>query len=187
MAQSGICSTEQQFRYLIMIGVLKLSCIFVAGAVFDTQGRRLLMFCSCAGMVVAMLLLAGRMYSLQPALESGDDPCGALGADGSNGVALTSVAGAAGDVTLPMFALCLYMASFSLGMGAPHFSFSLHDHKPMEPVNYVSACVGPGAWLIPSEVFSNAVRAKAMSIATVANRLGAQPHTDLLHPPPLLR
>lgn len=175
MAQSGICSTEQQFRYLIMIGVLKLSCIFVAGAVFDTQGRRPLMFCSCAGMGVAMLLLAVRMYSLQPAVESGDDPCAALAADGSSGVAVTSVAGAAGDVALPMFALCLYMASFSLGMGAPHPAFSLHD--PMQPVNCVRACVGPGAWLIPSEVFSNAVRAKAMSIATVANRLGAQPHT----------
>ena len=171
MAQSGICSTEQQFRYLVMIGVLKLSCIFVAGALFDTRGRRPLMFYSCAGMGVSMLLLAGRMYSLQPRTHTGEDPCDA--SDGSAGVIITSPTKESTDVALPIFALCLYMASFSLGMGA---SPSLRDHH--EPPQQVCVCVcarvcvGPGAWLIPSEVFSNAVRAKAMSMATVANRLG---------------
>mmetsp|Transcript_27497 Transcript_27497/g.42662 ORF Transcript_27497/g.42662 Transcript_27497/m.42662 type:complete len:513 (+) Transcript_27497:234-1772(+) len=33
--------------------------------------------------------------------------------------------------------------------------------------------MGPGSWLIPSEVFSTNIRAKAMSIATVTNRLVA--------------
>ena len=45
-----------------------------------------------------------------------------------------------------VFALAMYLAFFSLGMG-------------------------PGAWLIPSEVFSTTIRAKAMSVATFMNRV----------------
>mmetsp|Transcript_3718 Transcript_3718/g.8392 ORF Transcript_3718/g.8392 Transcript_3718/m.8392 type:complete len:197 (-) Transcript_3718:49-639(-) len=36
-----------------------------------------------------------------------------------------------------------------------------------------SAGMGPGAWLIPSEVFSNDIRAKGLSLCTVTNRLVA--------------
>jgi len=43
-------------------------------------------------------------------------------------------------------ALALYLSFFSLGMG-------------------------PGCWLIPSEIFSNSIRAKAMSVATFSNRV----------------
>jgi hypothetical protein len=44
--------------------------------------------------------------------------------------------------------LALYMCSFSIGMG-------------------------PGAWLIPSEVFASSIRAKSMSVATFFNRITA--------------
>ncbi len=44
--------------------------------------------------------------------------------------------------------LALYMAFFSTGMG-------------------------PGAWLIPSEIFATSIRAKAMSVATFFNRITA--------------
>lgn len=44
--------------------------------------------------------------------------------------------------------LALYMAFFSSGMG-------------------------PGAWLIPSEIFATSIRAKAMSMATFFNRITA--------------
>ena len=47
---------------------------------------------------------------------------------------------------ISVFALAMYLAFFSLGMG-------------------------PGAWLIPSEVFSTTIRAKAMSVATFMNRV----------------
>jgi fatty acid desaturase len=47
-----------------------------------------------------------------------------------------------------VFGLALYMSFFSLGMG-------------------------PGAWLIPSEVFATSIRAKAMSVATFFNRITA--------------
>lgn len=52
------------------------------------------------------------------------------------------------DAGIAMFALALYLSSFSLGMG-------------------------PGAWLIPSEVFSTTIRAKAMSVTTFCNRITA--------------
>lgn len=44
--------------------------------------------------------------------------------------------------------LALYLAFFSVGMG-------------------------PGAWLIPSEIFATSIRAKAMSVATFFNRITA--------------
>lgn len=45
-----------------------------------------------------------------------------------------------------IFGLALYLSFFSLGLG-------------------------PGAWLIPAEVFSTSIRAKAMSVATFMNRV----------------
>ena len=56
-----------------------------------------------------------------------------------------------GNTTNSAFAVCglaLYFAFFSVGMG-------------------------PGAWLVPSEVFAITVRAKAMSVATFMNRVTA--------------
>jgi MFS family permease len=47
-----------------------------------------------------------------------------------------------------IFGLALYLSFFSIGMG-------------------------PGAWLIPSEVFATCIRAKAMSVATTLNRAAA--------------
>ena len=49
------------------------------------------------------------------------------------------------STTATVIGLGLYLAFFSIGMG-------------------------PGAWLIPSEVFSTVIRAKAMSVATLMNR-----------------
>ncbi|KAL7540789.1 hypothetical protein ACHAXR_010389 [Thalassiosira sp. AJA248-18] len=56
--------------------------------------------------------------------------------------------GGASSEGLAVFGLALYLAFFSLGMG-------------------------PGAWLVPSEVFSTMIRAKAMSVATFMNRVTA--------------
>jgi hypothetical protein len=47
-----------------------------------------------------------------------------------------------------VFGLALYLAFFSIGMG-------------------------PGAWLVPSEIFATCIRAKAMSVATFLNRATA--------------
>lgn len=65
------------------------------------------------------------------------------------GLSLFLLAGVSDNVPAAAFAaLIMYVISFSFGMG-------------------------PGAWLIPSEVFSNEIRAKGMSICTVSNRLAA--------------
>jgi MFS family permease len=47
-----------------------------------------------------------------------------------------------------VFGLALYLSFFSVGMG-------------------------PGAWLVPSEIFAASIRAKAMSVATFSNRIVA--------------
>lgn len=52
------------------------------------------------------------------------------------------------NATAGIIGLALYLSSFSIGMG-------------------------PGAWLIPAEVFSTVIRAKAMSLATFMNRATA--------------
>ena len=49
---------------------------------------------------------------------------------------------------LTIFGLAVYLSMFSLGLG-------------------------PGCWLIPSEVFTLSIRAKAMSLATFLNRIFA--------------
>ena len=38
-------------------------------------------------------------------------------------------------------------------------------------LTFFSVGMGPGAWLIPAEVFSTTIRAKAMSVATFMNRV----------------
>ena len=53
-----------------------------------------------------------------------------------------------GNQTIGILAIAMYLGFFSVGMG-------------------------PGAWLIPSEVFSTTIRAKAMSLATFSNRMVA--------------
>ncbi len=62
-------------------------------------------------------------------------------------VSMSFIGGAQSEATA-IFGLALYLAFFSIGMG-------------------------PGAWLIPSEVFSTMIRAKAMSVATFMNRVTA--------------
>lgn len=40
-------------------------------------------------------------------------------------------------------------------------------------LSFFSIGMGPGAWLIPSEIFATSIRAKAMSVAALLNRLFA--------------
>ena len=40
-------------------------------------------------------------------------------------------------------------------------------------LSFFSIGMGPGAWLIPSEIFATSIRAKAMSLATLLNRVTA--------------
>jgi len=118
LSESGIESREQQSKILILLGIIKLFVILLAVSLFDTRGRKPLLFLSLSGMFCALLFIA---FSFQmPDISS----------------------------RAIIVGLALYLAFFSVGLG-------------------------PGAWLIPSEVFSTSIRIKAMSIATFMNRLSA--------------
>lgn len=118
--KSNLGSEVREGMVLIMLGVVKLVFIFVGGRLFDTRGRRPLLFASLIGMSLALFMISMAFFANSDQLSS-----------------FATISG-----------LALYLAFFSIGMG-------------------------PGAWLIPSEVFSMSIRGKAMSIATVSNRLTA--------------
>lgn len=115
--QSGVDSDTKKAWILSGLGLVKLFFVIVASRLFDTKGRRPLMFLSCAGMIVALTFLSMNFYFTP-------------------------------NTWFAVFSLALYLAAFSLGMG-------------------------PGAWLIPAEVFPTGIRAKAMSVATFMNRVTA--------------
>jgi sugar porter (SP) family MFS transporter len=116
--KSGVTGQLQQTLILIFLGIVKLAFIVVGGKLFDRKGRRPLFFTSLVGMFIALMMVAFNF----------------LGESSNSGFSV--------------FALALYLAMFSIG-------------------------IGPGAWLVPAEVFPTCIRAKAMSVATFSNRLTA--------------
>lgn len=135
-------SRSDQFLYLLVIGVVKVFVIVFAGNLFDHPkvGRRPLLLASNVGCSLSLLVLGINFLTLPAGKDDEDEVDGFEGKDDGNG----STSSSSGQ-GIAVAALVCYVASFSLGMG-------------------------PGAWLIPSEVFSNRVRARAMSLATFANR-----------------
>jgi hypothetical protein len=141
----------------------------MAGKLFDNPrvGRRPLLVASNVGIAFSLLLLGANFLAREAAKakvkggygESGGDGDDSGGdGDGDSGDGDDHSSGGGDDsgddseatqvsVGLAVTALVLFVSFFSLGMG-------------------------PGAWLVPSEVFSLNVRAKAMSLATFANRGG---------------
>lgn len=116
--RAGVENRTSQSIILIILGLLKLTVIYIAGTYFDRKGRRPLLITSCIGMAIACFMIS------------------------------FSFVWEGGGTFVGLAALGLYLSVFSLGMG-------------------------PGAWLIPSEVFSTTIRAKAMSISTFLNRVTA--------------
>lgn len=119
--ESTTDSELSQNLLLILLGVTKLSCVYLAGKYFDYKGRRPLVFVSLIGCTVALLALSITFY-----ISGQDNP----------------------NTAFTVLGLATYLAFFSFGMG-------------------------PASWLIPSEVFATCIRAKAMSLATMLNRLVA--------------
>merc|ERR1712226_31366 len=114
---AGLDSRDPTTAYILIgLAIVKLIFIIIGGKLFDRKGRRPILFVSICGITAALLMLSINFF----------------GNPSSSGIAI--------------FALALYLAFFSLGMG-------------------------PGAWLIPSEVFSLSIRARALSLATFCNRL----------------
>ena len=67
-------------------------------------------------------------------------------------------------------ALCLVSASFYIN---GRFGAKFNIAGLALYLAFFSIGMGPGAWLVPSEVFANCVRGKAMSVAAFLNRLAA--------------
>ena len=116
LEDSGLKRGTLQSWVLLGLGMIKMVFIVDGGFLVDRYGRRPLYLVSVAGMAVSLLMLSVNFAS-----------------DNSSSL-------------FAIFALALYLAMFSLGMG-------------------------PGAWLTSSEIFSTVIRAKAMSVATFLNRV----------------
>eukprot|EP00588_Corethron_pennatum_P011668 CAMPEP_0194280752 /NCGR_PEP_ID=MMETSP0169-20130528/18611_1 /TAXON_ID=218684 /ORGANISM="Corethron pennatum, Strain L29A3" /LENGTH=454 /DNA_ID=CAMNT_0039025601 /DNA_START=82 /DNA_END=1444 /DNA_ORIENTATION=+ len=63
LENAGIVARAPQAACLVILGFLKLFWIVVAGRLFDSKGRRPLMFISLGGMVVALIMLAVADFS----------------------------------------------------------------------------------------------------------------------------
>lgn len=117
---TGQFDTEQQESLvLIGLGMIKLVFVFVGSTLFDTRGRRSLIFISLIGCTMSLLFIS-IFFAIDSTLS----------------------------LSIIILSLATYLAFFSIGMG-------------------------PAGWLIPSEVFTLSIRSKAMSLATIGNRITA--------------
>jgi MFS family permease len=83
--------------------------------------------------------------------------------DGRRPLLFTSLLGMAVALLMVSFS---FLGSSKLSTGFTMFGLSLY-------LAFFSIGMGPGAWLLPSEVFANCIRGKAMSIAAFLNRVAA--------------
>ena len=116
---AGVRSEHNQLRAAALVGLCKTVCIVVGQLSVDKYGRRVMMLSSITAVTGSLVLLAW---------------CLGSGAAGGAGPGIT------------LAALCLFMASFSLGMG-------------------------PVTWVITSEIFPLSVRSKGTAFSMAANRL----------------
>ena len=117
---AGVTSEHSQLQAAALVGVCKTICIVIGQFSVDVYGRRVMLLSSVAAVTASLGLLAWCL--------------------GSGGAAGTSTAG------ITLAALCLFMASFSLG-------------------------VGPVTWVVTSEIFPLAVRSKGVAFSMALNRL----------------
>ena len=117
---AGVTSEHSQLQAAALVGVCKTICIVIGQFSVDVYGRRVMLLSSVAAVTASLGLLAWCL--------------------GSGGVAGTATAG------ITLAALCLFMASFSLG-------------------------VGPVTWVVTSEIFPLAVRSKGVAFSMALNRL----------------
>lgn len=115
---AGVTSEHAQLQAASLVGFCKTVCIVVGQLSVDKYGRRIMLLSSIAAVTGSLCMLAW-------CLGGGAGPNAA-------GVTLT--------------ALCLFMASFSLGMG-------------------------PVTWVVASEIFPLRVRARGTAFSMAVNRL----------------
>ncbi len=120
LAAAGVKSEHSQLQAAALVGVCKTICIVIGQFSVDVYGRRVMLLSSVGAVTASLALLSW-----------------CLGNVGSAG-------GATAGITLA--ALCLFMMSFSLG-------------------------VGPVTWVVTSEIFPIQVRSKGTAFSMALNRL----------------
>ncbi|CAM6113739.1 unnamed protein product [Calypogeia fissa] len=141
--KSGITSKSGSIAATVGIGFCKTLFILVATIWLDRVGRRPLLLTSISGMTVSLGVLAIG-FQVLGVTKASDDVL-------PNGVAdspLSSPQASGFAPVLAVLALCSYVAFFSVGMG---------------PIN----------WVLTSEVFSSRLRAQAMGLGILVNRLAS--------------
>lgn len=125
----------------ILVGVMQVLATFVASMVVDRLGRRILLLASIATMGVCNVLLGVYFYLKH---ENGDDSVSDLG-------------------WLPVFALCLYIIGFSLGMGPIPWLMVGELFAP-DVKGVAGSAAGSSSW-----IFAFAVTKSFASIAAAIN------------------
>lgn len=157
---SSVDSENAQNGLLVLLGLIKLSCILVAGKLVDHRGRRPLVFLSLIGMSNTdgtrknwctyrswcTVYSHKGLFAGQNAMTQMTLWVGMILALLMVSIAYYVAGDAKPNAIFTVTGLGLYLAFFSFGMG-------------------------PIAWLIPSEVFATCIRAKAMSLASSLNRV----------------
>lgn len=136
--EAGVTSNLGKLGATVGVGFCKFSFIFIASAVLDRVGRKPMLIGSAIG-VTTFLFTVGTTFII-------------LGLNSTEGDTLVSVnlkhahrsSGVAAGITI--FAICAYVAVFSLGFG-------------------------PIAWVFVSEIFPLRLRAQAVGLCVVVNRL----------------
>lgn len=141
--KSGITSKSGSIAATVAIGFCKTLFILVATIWLDLAGRRPLLLTSISGMTVSLSALAIG-FKVLGVTKASDDVL-------PNGVAESPLGPPQASGFAPVLAvlgLCSYVAFFSVGMG---------------PIN----------WVLTSEVFSSRLRAQAMGLGILVNRLAS--------------
>jgi sugar porter (SP) family MFS transporter len=123
LAAAGVKSEHSQLQAAALVGVCKTICIVIGQFSVDVYGRRLMLLSSVGAVTASLALLSWCLGNV-----STDD----------------GATGATAGITLA--ALCLFMMSFSLG-------------------------VGPVTWVVTSEIFPIHVRSKGTAFSMALNRL----------------
>lgn len=141
--KSGVTSKAASIGATVAIGFCKTFFILIATIWLDQVGRRPLLITSIAGMTVSLGTLAVGFQALGVTKASSDVL--------ANGVADSPLSAPQASGLAPILAvvgLCTYVAFFSVGMG---------------PVN----------WVMASEIFNSRLRAQAMGLGIIVNRLAS--------------
>ncbi|PTQ35936.1 hypothetical protein MARPO_0067s0030 [Marchantia polymorpha] len=140
---AGISSKSASIGATISVGFSKTLFILVATIWLDKAGRRPLLLTSIIGMTVSLAVLAIGFQAIG-IKDATDDVL----PNGVAGAPLSAPQGSGFAPILAILAICSYVAFFSVGMG---------------PIN----------WVLTSEIFPQRLRAQAMGLGIVVNRIAS--------------